>query len=194
MKTFSKIVATILAILLVGVVVIGVMEMPVAEEGQELSKAEQVIVLVKTYLNEILATLNLSLGAFIILIFNTVSKQATNTANYSAGTDKQVATLKSDLQTQLTNITKLSESVTALSQKIDIIGTTLTETLLLSDLPVTVREKITGYKQQYDSISGKVVAVAETVETATAEVEKAIETAEPTAEVTATAKPSIELY
>lgn len=194
MKTFSKIVATILTILLLCVVVIGVMEMPVAEEGQELSKAQEVIVLIKTNLNEILSVLNVSLGTVVVATFGIIKKQTTNTANFSEGTGKQITelikTFKSVIETQNNIIAEQSR----LSQKMDITNNVLTETFMLSDLPVTVREKITNYKQQYDSISGKVVAVAESVESATAEVEKAIETVEPTAEVTATAKPSIELY
>lgn len=165
MKTFSKILAVILAVLLVAVAVIGLMEMPEAEEGAELTKAQKLIVLLKTYLNEILATFNLSLGAFLLAIFNTISRQSQTTAKSAAATDGQVAELVKSNDKLLVDATEKDGKIKDLAEKIDVLMSVLTETLLLSDLPVTVREKITAYKAEYDKLASAANDAVKAVET-----------------------------
>ncbi|MCM1043487.1 MAG: hypothetical protein NC350_04705 [Corallococcus sp.] len=168
MKTFSKILAVILAVLLVAVAVIGLMEMPEAEEGAELTKAQKVIVILKTYLNEILATFNLSLGAFLLAIFNTISRQSQTTAKSAAATDGQVAELVKSNEKLLADSKEKDGKIKELASKLDVLMCVLSETLLLSDLPVTVREKITAYKAEYDKLASAANDAVKAVETATA--------------------------
>lgn len=77
MKTFyklGKIFGAIIIIALIFVLVVSVIEMPVAEEGEELSVAQQWLVAVKTNINTITTSLNITTGAILTILLATYKK------------------------------------------------------------------------------------------------------------------------
>jgi hypothetical protein len=167
MKTFIKILLVILVLLFIFAAVIGFLEMPVAEEGEELSMAQQWIVKLKTYLSEIMTVLGLSLDAVLLYIFLAIQKLSANTSTSANATSAEVEGIKSNQTEQQKEIIAVDNNVQALSGKLDVLMEMFGQTLLLSDLPSTVREKVQGYITDYDGLKNKVInAVSDTVKKA----------------------------
>lgn len=197
MKNFVKILLILLVMLFVFAAVIGFLEMPIAEEGEELTMVEQWIVKLKMYMAEIMTVLGLSLDAVLLYIFLAIQKLSTNTSMSATATSTEVEGIKSNQTEQQKEIIAVDNNVQALSGKLDVLMDMFSETLMLSDLPSTVREKVQNYIQDYDGLKGKVInAVSEKVKavTATATQEQKAECAEKVEDIKNAVKTATEVY
>lgn len=174
MKNFVKILLVLLVAVFIFAAVIGFMEMPVAEEGEELTVIEQWIVKLKNYLSEILTVLGVSLNAVLLYIFLTIQKLSANTNATAGAASSEVAGIKGNQDVQQKQIAVVGGDIQALSGKMDILMDLFSQTIMLSDLPATVRNKVQGYIDDYDNLKTKIITavssdIKKTTETATEE-------------------------
>ena len=169
MKNFVKILLVLLVAVFVFAAVIGFMEMPVAEAGEELTVIEQWIVKLKNYLSEILTVLGVSLNAVLLYIFLTIQKLSANTNATAGAASSEVAGIKGSQDEQQKQITAVGGDIQALSGKMDILMDLFSQTLMLSDLPATVRNKVQGHIDDYGNLKAKVItAVSDDIKKTTA--------------------------
>lgn len=152
MKTFSKILMVILILIFLVVAVLGFLEMPVAPEGEELTAAQRVLVALKTHLSTILTAIGLPLDAVLLALFVAINKQAAATTSKAGVTSGEVELIKNNQQSQQCELKTVGNNVYTLSNKLDVLTEMLSETLLMSDMPASLRERIQDFKTHYDKI------------------------------------------
>lgn len=157
MKNFVKILLVILVVLFLFAAVIGFLEMPIAEEGEELSLVQQWIVKLKTYLSTILTALGLSLDAVLLWLFLTINKLSANTNASASTTSTEVESIKENQAVLQKNIVAVDNNIQAFSNKQDILMELFSDTLLRSDLPASVREMVQNKKIDYDNLKMQVI-------------------------------------
>ena len=183
MKNFVKILLVLLVMLLVFTGVIGFMEMPVAEEGEELTSVEQWMVKLKSYLSEILSAAGISLTAVLLYIFLTIQKLSANTNATAGAASSEVAGIKGSQEEQQKQIMTVGGDIQTLSGKMDVLMELFSQTLMLSDLPAAVRNDVAKHIERYNNIKIKSedttetkADFAETVGAITESIEKVAET------------------
>lgn len=152
MKTFSKILMVILILIFLIVAVLGFLEMPVAPEGEELTAAQRVLVSLKTHLSTILTAIGLPLDAVLLALFSAINKQAAATTSKAGITSEEVELIKNNQQSQQRELKTVGSNVYSLSSKLDVLTEMFSETLLMSDMPASLRERIQDFKTHYDKI------------------------------------------
>ena len=169
MKNFVKILLVLLVAVFIFAAIVGFMEMPVASEGEELTVIEQWIVKLKTYISEVLTALGVSLNAVLLYIFLTIQKLSANTNATASAASSEVAGIKGSQDEQQKQITAVGGDIQALSGKMDILMDLFSQTLMLSDLPATVRNKVQGHIDDYGNLKAKVItAVSDDIKKTTA--------------------------
>lgn len=169
MKNFVKILLVLLVAVFIFAAIVGFMEMPVAEEGEELTVVEQWIVKLKTYMSEVLTALGVSLNAVLLYIFLTIQKLSANTNATTGAASSEVAGIKGNQEAQQKQITAVGGDIQALSGKMDILMDLFSQTLMLSDLPATVRNKVQEHIDDYGNLKAKVItAVSDDIKKTTA--------------------------
>ena len=150
MKTMAKIITVILVIFLGFVAFVGFIDMPVAEEGEQLSKAEEIIVWLKTNLEKVLSATGLTLNAVLVWLMTAIQKSSNTAMTTSGATEQKLVDLNDKVDKMLT------KEDTVVRQKMDYLMQMLSSTLLASEVPASVREKISTIKDEYDKITEKV--------------------------------------
>lgn len=150
MKTMAKIITVILVIFLGFVAFVGFIDMPVAEEGEQLSKAEEIIVWLKTNLEKVLSATGLTLNAVLVWLMTAIQKSSNTAMTTSGATEQKLLELNDKVDKMLT------KEDTVVRQKMDYLMQMLSSTLLASEVPASVREKISTIKDEYDKITEKV--------------------------------------
>lgn len=149
MKTMAKIITVILVIFLGFVAFVGFIDMPVAEEGEQLSKAEEIIVWLKTNLEKVLSATGLTLNAVLVWLMTAIQKSSNTAMTTSGATEQKLVDLNDKVDKMLT------KEDTVVRQKMDYLMQMLSSTLLASEVPASVREKISTIKDEYDKITEK---------------------------------------
>lgn len=149
MKTMAKIITVILVTFLGFVAFVGFIDMPVAEEGEQLSKAEEIIVWLKTNLEKVLSATGLTLNAVLVWLMTAIQKSSNTAMTTSGATEQKLVDLNDKVDKMLT------KEDTVVRQKMDYLMQMLSSTLLASEVPASVREKISTIKDEYDKITEK---------------------------------------
>lgn len=149
MKTMAKIITVILVIFLGFTAFVGFIDMPVAEEGEQLSKAEEIIVWLKTNLEKVLSATGLTLNAVLVWLMTAIQKSSNTAMTTSGATEQKLVDLNDKVDKMLT------KEDTVVRQKMDYLMQMLSSTLLASEVPASVREKISTIKDEYDKITEK---------------------------------------
>lgn len=150
MKTMAKIITVILVIFLGFTAFVGFIDMPVAEEGEQLSKAEEIIVWLKTNLEKVLSATGLTLNAVLVWLMTAIQKSSNTAMTTSGATEQKLNDLNDKVDKMLT------KEDTVVRQKMDYLMQMLSSTLLASEMPASVREKVSNIKDEYDKITAKI--------------------------------------
>lgn len=150
MKTMAKIITVILVIFLGFTAFVGFIDMPVAEEGEQLSKAEEIIVWLKTNLEKVLSATGLTLNAVLVWLMTAIQKSSNTAMTTSGATEQKLVDLNDKVDKMLT------KEDTVVRQKMDYLMQMLSSTLLASEMPASVREKVSNIKDEYDKITAKI--------------------------------------
>lgn len=156
MKAFAKTLGIIALVLLLLLLVINAVNIEIPE-GQEPTKAQQLLLDIKANVNLIAGALGTTTSAIVGFLMVVIQKTSTVTGD---NTTKLIAegvltNGKIDDLRKATEQSIASNTVTA--EKVDIIMAILSDTLLLSDLPVSVREKINNLKGVYNALTAQTV-------------------------------------
>lgn len=152
MKAFAKIIGVVALVLMLLLLVVNAVNVEIPE-GQEPTKAQQLLLDIKANINLIAGALGTTTSAIVGFLMVVIQKTSTVTGD---NTTKLIAegVLTNGKIDELRKATEKSiASNTVTAEKVDIIMAILSDTLLLSDLPVSVREKINNMKSAYDALT-----------------------------------------
>lgn len=161
-KTFRTIFIVLAVILLVLTVFLYYIDAPVIEEGQEPTVAQKVILLGKKYLGEILAICGVSALGLIGVLVKLIYNSANSTTIASQSTAKDVVMLHQRLSENEAQLSRITSILNGLCTKQDIANNTLLTTFSLSELPASLRTKISDAQTAYNEL-GKAKEIAEQV-------------------------------
>lgn len=156
MKAFAKIIGVVALVLMLLLLVVNAVNVEIPE-GQEPTKAQQLLLDIKANINLIAGALGTTTSAIVGFLMVVIQKTSTVTGD---NTTKLIAegVLTNGKIDELRKATEKSiASNTVTAEKVDIIMAILSDTLLLSDLPVSVREKINNMKSAYDALTAQKV-------------------------------------
>ncbi len=156
MKAFAKIIGVVALVLMLLLLVVNAVNVEIPE-GQEPTKAQQLLLDIKANINLIAGALGTTTSAIVGFLMVVIQKTSTVTGD---NTTKLIAegVLTNGKIDELRKATEKSiASNTVTAEKVDIIMAILSDTLLLSDLPVSVREKINNMKGAYDALTAQKV-------------------------------------
>lgn len=156
MKAFAKIIGVVALVLMLLLLVVNAVNVEIPE-GQEPTKAQQLLLDIKANINLIAGALGTTTSAIVGFLMVVIQKTSTVTGD---NTTKLIAegVLTNGKIDELRKATEKSiASNTVTAEKVDIIMAILSDTLLLSDLPVSVREKINNMKCAYDALTAQKV-------------------------------------
>lgn len=156
MKAFAKIIGVVALVLMLLLLVVNAVNVEIPE-GQEPTKAQQLLLDIKANINLIAGALGTTTSAIVGFLMVVIQKTSTVTGD---NTTKLIAegVLTNGKIDELRNATEKSiASNTVTAEKVDIIMAILSDTLLLSDLPVSVREKINNLKNTYNALTAQTV-------------------------------------
>ena len=156
MKAFAKIIGVVALVLMLLLLVVNAVNVEIPE-GQEPTKAQQLLLDIKANINLIAGALGTTTSAIVGFLMVVIQKTSTVTGD---NTTKLIAegVLTNGKIDELRKATEKSiASNTVTAEKVDIIMAILSDTLLLSDLPVSVREKINNMKSAYNALTAQTV-------------------------------------
>lgn len=156
MKAFAKIIGVVALVLMLLLLVVNAVNVEIPE-GQEPTKAQQLLLDIKANINLIAGALGTTTSAIVGFLIVVIQKTSTVTGD---NTTKLIAegVLTNGKIDELRKATEKSiASNTVTAEKVDIIMAILSDTLLLSDLPVSVREKINNLKGAYNALTAQAV-------------------------------------
>ena len=154
MKAFAKIIGVVALVLMLLLLVVNAVNVEIPE-GQEPTKAQQLLLDIKANINLIAGALGTTTSAIVGFLMVVIQKTSTVTGD---NTTKLIAegVLTNGKIDELRKATEKSiASNTVTAEKVDIIMAILSDTLLLSDLPVTVREQVNTTKGAYLALGTK---------------------------------------
>lgn len=156
MKAFAKTIGIIALVLMLLLLVINGVNVEIPE-GQEPTKAQQLLLDIKANVNLIAGALGTTTSAIVGFLMVVIQKTSSVTGDNTTKLIAEGITTngKIDDLRKATEQSIASNTVTA--EKVDIIMAILSDTLLLSDLPVSVREKINNLKGAYNALTAQTV-------------------------------------
>lgn len=163
-KTFRTIFIVLAVILLVLTAFLYYIDTPVIEEGQEPTIAQKLTLLGKQYLGEILAICGVSAVGLIGILVKLIYNSAKKTSQQSEITSAEVAELKQELAENKAENRELCKKLSIMDQKQDILTNALLTTFSLSELPASLREKISDALTAYNELGKAKVIVDQVVE------------------------------
>jgi hypothetical protein len=156
MKAFAKIIGVVALVLMLLLLVVNAVNVEIPE-GQEPTKAQQLLLDIKANVNLIAGALGTTTSAIVGFLMVVIQKTSTVTGDNTTKliaegvlTNGKIDDLRKAMEQSIA-----SNTVTA--EKVDILMAILSDTLLLSDLPVSVREKINNMKGAYDALTAQTV-------------------------------------
>lgn len=156
MKAFAKIIGVVALVLMLLLLVVNAVNVEIPE-GQEPTKAQQLLLDIKANINLIAGALGTTTSAIVGFLMVVIQKTSTVTGDNTTKliaegvmTNGKIDDLRKAMEQSIA-----SNIVTA--EKVDILMAILSDTLLLSDLPVSVREKINNMKGAYDALTAQTV-------------------------------------
>lgn len=148
MKAFAKTVAVVAMILLVLLLVINAVHVEVPE-GEEPTKAQAFMLWLQKNVNLAAGTLNVTVASIEAFLIVVIQKSSSLTSDTATSTAKNVVINTEKIDELAKIVEQLVNNREIDAKKQDMLMSTLTDTLLLSDLPVTVREQINTTKGAY---------------------------------------------
>lgn len=149
MKTFAKIVATAGIIILVILLVINGLQTPEIPEGEEPTKAQALIILLKENINTATATLGISFSTLIAFLIGSIQKATATASGTTAETLDKANAIGVNMNKLQQKVDSLTTIINLLSTKQNISSKILTDTLLASDMPAETRAKINAMWDAY---------------------------------------------
>lgn len=166
MKTFAKTIGIIALVLMLLLLVINAVNIEIPE-GQEPTKAQQILLDIKANINLIAGALGTTTSAIVGFLMVVIQKTSTVTGDNTtkliaegAVTNGKIDDLRKTMEQNIA-----SNKIT--NDKVDILMAILSDTLLLSDLPVSVREKINNMKGAYSALTAQAVEPEQVIEPTT---------------------------
>ena len=156
MKAFAKTVGIIALVLMLLLLVINGINVEIPE-GQEPTKAQQLLLDVKANISLIAGALGTTTSAIVGFLMIVIQKTSTIAGDNTAKLIAEGATTNGKIDNLQEKTDQNSADVAVLAKKLDMLMSVLTDTLLLSDLPVSVREKINNMKGAYDAHTAQTV-------------------------------------
>lgn len=163
MKAFAKTIMIVCLVLLAVLLVINAVKIEVPE-GEEPTKAQQLLIDVKNNADLIAGTLGTTTSAIAGFLYIVIQKTSTITNDNTAKIVADNLTTNQTLATIVSEIANSRADNEKTEKKLDTLMEILSETLLLSDLPVSVREKINTAVNVYNGIGAQKVEVAQVTE------------------------------
>lgn len=184
MKAFAKTIGIIALVLMVLLLVINAVNIEIPE-GQEPTKAQQILLDVKANINLIAGALGTTTSAIVGFLMVVIQKTSTVTGDNTTKLIAEGVVTNGKIDDLRTAMEQNIASNKVTNEKVDILMAILSDTLLLSDLPVSVREKINNMKGAYNALTAQTVEPEQVIEPTTNAVPAANTGAEPaqTAEV-----------
>lgn len=166
MKAFAKTIGIIALVLMVLLLVINAVNIEIPE-GQEPTKAQQILLDIKSNINLIAGALGTTTSAIVGFLMVVIQKTSTVTGDNTTKliaegvvTNGKIDDLRKTMEQNIA-----SNKIT--NEKVDILMAILSDTLLLSDLPVSVREKINNMKGAYNALTAQTAEPVQVVEPTT---------------------------
>lgn len=166
MKAFAKTIGIIALVLMVLLLVVNAVNIEIPE-GQEPTKAQQILLDIKANINLIAGALGTTTSAIVGFLMVVIQKTSTVTGDNTTKliaegvvTNGKIDDLRKAMEQNIA-----SNKVT--NEKVDILMAILSDTLLLSDLPVSVREKINNMKGAYNALTAQTVEPEQVIEPTT---------------------------
>lgn len=154
MKAFAKTVGIIALVLMLLLLVINGINVEIPE-GQEPTKAQQLLLDVKANISLIAGALGTTTSAIVGFLMIVIQKTSTIAGDNTAKLIAEGATTNGKIDNLQEKTEQNSADVAVLAKKLDMLMSILTDTLLLSDLPVTVREQVNTTKGAYLALGTK---------------------------------------
>lgn len=154
MKAFARTVTIIALVIMMLLLVINGINVEIPE-GQEPTKAQQLLLDVKTNINLIAGALGTTTSSIVGFLMIVIQKNAAITGDNTAKLIAEGATTNGKIDNLEEKTDKNSADVAVLAKKLDMLMSMLADTLLLSDLPVTVREQVNTTKGAYLALEAK---------------------------------------
>lgn len=163
MKTFAKTLGIIALVLVVLLLILNAVNIEIPE-GEEPTKAQQILLDVKANINLIAGALGTTTSAIVGFLIVVIQKTSTVTGdNTTKLIAEGVITNGKIADLQKTQAEAVAANKIA-TEKLDLLMSVLTDTLLLSDLPVSVREKINNVKGEYLALGASTTAPEQVIE------------------------------
>lgn len=184
MKAFAKTIGIIALVLMLLLLVINAVNIEIPE-GQEPTKAQQILLDIKANINLIAGALGTTTSAIVGFLMVVIQKTSTVTGDNTTKLIAEGAVTNGKIDDLRTAMEQNIASNKITNDKVDILMAILSDTLLLSDLPVSVREKINNMKGAYSALTAQTVEPEQVIEPTTNAVPAVNTGAEPaqTAEV-----------
>ena len=143
MKKTATVLCTVIAVvaifLLVALLLIGAVDMPVAEEGETLTKAQEFLVLIKTKTDELMSALGITTSSAVLFLATTIRKTASASGvQLSADVMQKLDSIENkmiEIQAKELEREKLAKAETEGMSA-------LLRTFIASDLPASVRQEL----------------------------------------------------
>lgn len=156
MKAFARTVTIVALVIMMLLLVINGINVEIPE-GQEPTKAQQLLIDVKANINLIAGALGTTTSAIVGFLMVVIQKTSTITGDNTAKLIAEGATTNGKIDNLQTKTDQNSADVAVVAKKLDMLMSMLTDTLLLSDLPVTVREQVNTTKGAYLALGAETV-------------------------------------
>lgn len=156
MKAFAKIIGVVALVLMLLLLVVNAVNVEIPE-GQEPTKAQQLLLDIKANINLIAGALGTTTSAIVGFLMVVIQKTSTVTGDNTTKLIAEGITTNGKIDDLRKATEKSIASNTVTAEKVDIIMAILSDTLLLSDLPVSVREKINNLKGTYNALTAQTV-------------------------------------
>lgn len=191
MKAFARTITIVALVIMMLLLVINGINVEIPE-GQEPTKAQQLLLDIKANVNLIAGALGTTTSAIVGFLMVVIQKTSTITGDNTAKLIAESATTNGKIDNLQTKTDQNSADVAVLAKKLDMLMSTLTDILLLSDLPVTVREQVNTTKIAYLALGTETVKPEQVIVPTTNTAQNASAPVEPTE--TAEEKPTAPSY
>lgn len=154
MKAFARTVTIVALVIMMLLLVINGINVEIPE-GQEPTKAQQLLLDIKANINLIAGALGTTTSAIVGFLMIVIQKTSVIAGDNTAKLIAEGATTNGKIDNLQEKTDQNSADVAVLAKKLDMLMSILTDTLLLSDLPVTVREQVNTTKGAYLALGTK---------------------------------------
>lgn len=163
MKAFAKTIGIIALVLMVLMLVINAVNIEIPE-GQEPTKAQQILLDIKANINLIAGALGTTTSAIVGFLMVVIQKTSTVTGDNTTKLIAEGVITNGKIDDLRTAMEQNIASNKITNEKVDILMAILSDTLLLSDLPVSVREKINNMKGAYNALTAQTAEPEQVIE------------------------------